>query len=186
MPVRPVRAAGKASKNNKLRKSKKTKHRGGADSDKPVRTYYNPNTGTTYTRPSYSDNDTQNGGDDSTYPEVNFRNPKPPSYTNPVRSRESFTEHPNMPKHTGGAIYSFNLDDKIGGLAANVALNGTQDGDCPASGALDLGFTNYGLTKGGAYKKNCKTAKKSRKNKLSRKSKNSRKHKKSKSRKNKK
>ena len=157
MPARPIRAAGKASKNNKLRKSKKTKHRGGAENNtNTVRTYYNQNTGTTYTRPSHSKE----------------------SYTN--------NEHPNMPKHTGGAIYSFNLDDKIGGLAANVALNGTQDGDCPASGALDLGFANYGLTKGGAYKKNCKTSKKSRKNKLSRKSKNSRKYKKSKSHKHKK
>ena len=88
-------------------------------------------------------------------------------------------------KHRGGAIYSFNLDDKIGGLPANISLNGTQDGDCPASGALDIGFTNYGLTKGGAYKKH-KSGKKSRKNKLSRKSKKSRKHKKSKSHKHKK
>jgi hypothetical protein len=174
MPVRPIKAAGKAPKNNKLRKSKKTTHRGGADSNKPVRTYYNPNTGTTYTRPSYS------GIEDSNMTEQTggFESVKP--------------EHPNMPKHVGGAIYSFNLDDKIGGLPANISLNGTQDGDCPSSGAFDLGFTNYGLTKsnsvttGGAYMKKQKSAKKSKKNKLSRKSKNSRKHKKTKSYKHKK
>jgi hypothetical protein len=84
---------------------------------------------------------------------------------------------------SGGAIYTFNLDDKIGGLPANVSLNGTQDGDCPTTGALDLGFTNYGLTKGGSYKKNykkhrnTKSKKNKNKNKKSSKSK-SRSHKK--------
>ena len=48
--------------------------------------------------------------------------------------------------HKGGAIYSFNLNDKIGGLPANIALNGTQDGDCPNSPTGELGFTNYGMT----------------------------------------
>ena len=83
--------------------------------------------------------------------------------------------------HRGGAIYSFDLNDKIGGLPARIPLNGTQDGDCPASDTKDLGFVNYGATKGGARRKqkssrHSKHVSKSRKNK-------SRKHKsKSKSR----
>ena len=56
-------------------------------------------------------------------------------------------------QHKGGAVYTFDLNEKIGGLPARIPLNGTQDGDCPTNGALDLGFTNYGLTKGGSYKK---------------------------------
>ena len=53
----------------------------------------------------------------------------------------------------GGAIYSFDLNDKIGGQPANIPLNGTADGDCPSSGTKDLGFVNYGLTRGGNRKK---------------------------------
>ena len=49
--------------------------------------------------------------------------------------------------HRGGAIYSFDLTNKIGGQATNIALNGTSDGDCPGSKTADLGFTNYGLTR---------------------------------------
>ena len=51
-----------------------------------------------------------------------------------------------------GAIYTHDLNDKIGGLAANVPLNGTNDGDCPNSDVSALGFTNYGLTQGGSRK----------------------------------
>ena len=54
--------------------------------------------------------------------------------------------------HRGGAIYSFDLKDKIGGLPARIPLNGTQDGDCPASDTKDLGFVNYGMTRGGGRK----------------------------------
>ena len=80
----------------------------------------------------------------------------------------------NKKHHKGGAVYSFNLNDKIGGLPANIALNGTQDGDCPTNGALDLGFTNYGLTKGGSYKKkHKKSLSKSKKSRKSKKSKSS-------------
>ena len=50
----------------------------------------------------------------------------------------------------GGAIYSFDLNDKIGGLPANIPLNGTSDGDCPGSPTSELGFVNYGLTQGGS------------------------------------
>lgn len=60
------------------------------------------------------------------------------------------------PQQKGGAIYTFNLDDKIGGLPAYVPLNGTRDGDCPATDTKDLGFTNYGISKGGARKHHSK------------------------------
>ena len=56
-------------------------------------------------------------------------------------------------RQRGGAIYSFNLNDKIGGLPARIPLNGTADGDCPATDTADLGFVNYGATKGGARRK---------------------------------
>jgi hypothetical protein len=73
----------------------------------------------------------------------------------------------NRSSHRGGAIYSFDLNDKIGGLAANIPLNGTQDGDCPKSPTGALGFTNYGMTQnasgGGKKNKNKKSHKKSNK-----------------------
>jgi hypothetical protein len=47
----------------------------------------------------------------------------------------------------GGAIYTFDLNDKIGGLSARIPLNGTRDGDCPATDTMDLGFVNYGMTR---------------------------------------
>lgn len=50
-------------------------------------------------------------------------------------------------RQRGGAIYSFNLNDKIGGLPARIPLNGTADGDCPATDTADLGFVNYGMTR---------------------------------------
>lgn len=53
----------------------------------------------------------------------------------------------------GGAIYSFDLNDKIGGHPAWIALNDTRDGDCPTSDTKDLGFVNYGATKGGTRRK---------------------------------
>ena len=79
--------------------------------------------------------------------------------------------------HKGGAIYGFDLKDKIGGMSARIPLNGTQDGDCPDLNTAELGFTNYGLTRGGAcvkkqkHKKRCSGVKKSKKNKSSKKSK---------------
>lgn len=71
--------------------------------------------------------------------------------------------------HSGGAIYTFDLNDKIGGQAARIPLNGTQDGDCPASDTADLGFVNYGMTRGGARIANRKynKASKSRKSRKS-------------------
>jgi hypothetical protein len=51
--------------------------------------------------------------------------------------------------HKGGAVFSFDLNDKIGGMPANVSLNGTLDGDCPSGNTSDIGFSNYGVAKGG-------------------------------------
>jgi hypothetical protein len=78
-------------------------------------------------------------------------------------------------KHRGGAVYSFDLNEKIGGLPARITLNGTQDGDCPKSDVFDLGFSNYGLIKGGSKKK--QNSKKSKKSKKSNKTKKTRKSK---------
>ena len=63
-------------------------------------------------------------------------------------------------KHRGGAVYSFNLNDKIGGLAANVALNGGPDGDCPKGNLAELGKMNYESATGGR-RKHKKTLRKS-------------------------
>jgi len=65
--------------------------------------------------------------------------------------------------HRGGAIYTFDYKDPIGGQAAVIPLNGTADGDCPASATQDLGFTNYGGTRGGSRKKKSKKNGKSKK-----------------------
>ena len=81
-------------------------------------------------------------------------------------------------KQRGGAVYSFDFNDKIGGMPANVSLNGTADGDCP-SNVSDIGFSNYGVAKGGNRKMN-----KSRRSKQSRKSLKLQKSKKSKKSKN--
>ena len=63
-----------------------------------------------------------------------------------------------------GAVYSFDLNDKIGGQAANVALNGTPDGDCPSGNLKDLGMINYENAVGGKRKgKHNKTRKHSNK-----------------------
>ena len=55
-------------------------------------------------------------------------------------------------KQRGGTIYTFDFKDKIGGLPAYIPLNGTEDGDCPNSSTNELGFINYGMTKGGSRK----------------------------------
>lgn len=54
----------------------------------------------------------------------------------------------------GGALYTYDFTDKIGGLPARIPLNGTRDGDCPSTGANGLGFVNYGMSAtGGARSK---------------------------------
>ena len=45
----------------------------------------------------------------------------------------------------GGAILGFDLNQKIGGQASNVSLNGTGDGDCPPENLSNLGMINYGV-----------------------------------------
>jgi hypothetical protein len=67
-------------------------------------------------------------------------------------SKRSKTNKRTKKHQRGGAIYSFDLNDKIGGLPANIPLNGTADGDCPGSPTSELGFVNYGLTRGGDRK----------------------------------
>ena len=65
--------------------------------------------------------------------------------------------------HKGGALYSFNLLDKIGGLPAQLGLNGTVDGDCPKGNITDFGNNNYAIAKGGSRKnKKVKVVKKSK------------------------
>ena len=73
----------------------------------------------------------------------------------------------------GGAVYSFDFNDKVGGLPANVALNGTADGDCPSGNLSDLGMTNYNGVKGGKRggKRGGKSVRKSNKKRSSGKSK---------------
>ena len=79
------------------------------------------------------------------------------AYKNKTKSRK-------QSMYKGGAIYSFDFNDKIGGLPANIALNGTQDGDCPDSNFSELGFSNYGMkrTSGGG---SCVKKNKNKKNK---------------------
>jgi hypothetical protein len=71
-------------------------------------------------------------------------------------TKRNTKRHTRNRKHTGGAIYTFDLNDKIGGQSARIPLNGTRDGDCPATGSADLGFVNYGQTRGGGSKKSLK------------------------------
>ena len=63
------------------------------------------------------------------------------------KKRQRNSKSKTLKKQRGGAIYSFDLNDKIGGLPARIPLNGTADGDCPATDTTDLGFTNYGMTR---------------------------------------
>jgi hypothetical protein len=81
-------------------------------------------------------------------------------------------------KHTGGSVYSFDLNDKVGGLPATIALNGTGDGDCPSGNPSSLGFDNYGIASGG----NRSNRKKQKNNNKSHKSNNNNKNSKSKKR----
>ena len=99
-------------------------------------------------------------------------NSKNPSNKKTLKRQRNNKNHGQ--KQRGGAVYSFDFNDKIGGMPVNVSLNGTADGDCP-SNVSELGFSNYGTAKGGNRKMN-----KSRKSKKSRKTVKSQKSKKSK------
>lgn len=63
-------------------------------------------------------------------------------------------------KQTGGAIYTFNFNDKIGGQPAWIPLNGTKDGDCPSTNTKELGFVNYETTRSSGGGKRNKQIKK--------------------------
>jgi hypothetical protein len=94
---------------------------------------------------------------------------------------KTYKTNKNIKKYAkGGAIYSFDLNDKIGGLPNRISLNGTQDGDCPSGNISELGFANYGLTKPMNGGKRHNKSKKHRKTKQSKskKSKTSKKNKK--------
>ena len=95
-----------------------------------------------------------------------------------TKKRTNKKQHKSKSKsmQRGGAIYSFDLNDKIGGLAANIPLNGTQDGDCPNTNTAELGFANYGMTRSGGGSCNIKKNNKKNAHKLKKQSK----HKKSK------
>ena len=73
-------------------------------------------------------------------------------------------------RQRGGAIYSFDLNDKIGGLPVRVPLNGTADGDCPATDTADLGFVNYGMTRSSGGGRRIRQNGRTRKTKTTRKS----------------
>ncbi len=88
--------------------------------------------------------------------------------SNHKSKNQSLKQNKHNSNKSGGAIYRFNLNDNIGGMPALDILNNTTDSDCPATGTLDLGFTNYGSAKGGYYNKQRDNKKqKASRNKLS-------------------
>jgi hypothetical protein len=95
-------------------------------------------------------------------------------------TRKTNRSNKQIRKHRGGAVYSFDFNDKIGGLAANVGLNGGPDGDCPKGNLAELGMMNYESAAGGR-RKNKRSHKRSHKRLHSKSYSNS--HKKSKSKK---
>ena len=74
----------------------------------------------------------------------------------------------------GGAVYSFDFKDKVGGMPARVSLNGTVDGDCPKGNVSDLGITNYKVS--GGRRKDKKNGKRTNKRNHKKNSKNSKKN----------
>ena len=81
------------------------------------------------------------------------------------KSNKSKKSSMQIRKHRGGAVYSFNLNDKIGGLAANVSLNGGPDGDCPKGNIAELSMMNYESATGGRRKHKKSQRKSQRKSK---------------------
>ena len=69
-----------------------------------------------------------------------------------VPNKKRLTKKTHKRKQRGGALYSFDLSDKVGGLPAHVSLNGSIDGDCPKGNITDFGSQNYTITKGGSRK----------------------------------
>jgi len=65
-------------------------------------------------------------------------------------TRKSFSKsQTKTPNQHAGAVYSFDLNDRVGGLAAVKSLYKTTDSDCPMGGvnALSLGYDYYDPTK---------------------------------------
>ena len=88
--------------------------------------------------------------------------------SNHKSKNQSLKQNKHNSNKSGGALYRFNLNDTIGGMPAVDILNNTTDSDCPATGTLDLGFTNYSSAKGGYYNKQRDNKKqKASRNKLS-------------------
>jgi hypothetical protein len=100
------------------------------------------------------------------------------------KNKKRVTKKMNKNKQKGGALYSFDLNDKVGGLPARVSLNGTADGDCPSGKITDFGMNNYQIARGGSKSKKSKSKKSKSKKSKSKKSKSKKsKSKKSKSKK---
>jgi len=87
------------------------------------------------------------------------------SFSNSKKHKRTLKKSPSK-KQKGGAVYSFDFKDTIGGLPATVSLNGTVDGDCPSGNLSELGMSNYGVAKGGKRKNShSNNNKKNKKNK---------------------
>ena len=90
----------------------------------------------------------------------------------------------NRKSHRGGAVYSFDLNDKVGGLPAVKSLYKTSDSDCPMGGVNDstLGNAYYSPVgqSGGSKRKSKNRTHSKRRNRSKRNLKNQNKHKKDK------
>ena len=104
----------------------------------------------------------------------NFSNSKPS--TTQVKHRvRNFSKSKPSKTQSAGALYTFDLNDSVGGLPNIVTLNNTNDGDCQQLSANELGMSNYSASKGGSRKKKSKSMHKSYKSSNSRKTKKYRK-----------
>jgi len=91
------------------------------------------------------------------------------------KNKKGLTKKINKNKQKGGALYGFDLTNKVGGLPSRVSLNGTADGDCPTGKITDFGMNNYKIAHGGFKSKKYKVKKSKSKKSKSKKSK-SKKH----------
>lgn len=99
-------------------------------------------------------------------------------------SRKSYSKTHKTPNQKAGAIYSFDLNDRVGGLAAVKSLYKTSDSDCPMGGVNDpaLGYDYYDPTKthsgGRRGKRSLRKSQRNRKSKHSKTQKRQQKYKK--------
>ena len=70
------------------------------------------------------------------------------TFTNNNNKKRTINKTKIQQRQRGGAVYSFDLNDKVGGMPATVSLNGSIDGDCPKGNVSDLGITNYKVSGG--------------------------------------